>query len=136
MGVPHAVVWEALADLGSHAAWMRDAESVVFVTDQTSGAGTVMHVETVIGPFRTLDVMEIMGWDEGHSIEVAHRGVVRGRGSLSATPRDTNTVVAWDESLVFPWWLGGPLTAWLARPILTRMWCGNLRRLEETLSCP
>lgn len=129
-------VWEAIADLASHATWMRDARSLVFVGDQRAGKGTRMEVETVVGPFRTVDVIEVVGWDEGHSIEVAHRGLVRGLGRLSVTPHGDGALVEWVEELGFPWWLGGGATAWLARPVLAAIWLGNLRRLEESLSDP
>ena len=133
MQVPHERVWAAIADLGSHTEWMRDAERIVFVHDQRRGKGTRMEVVTVVGPFRTLDVMEVVGWDEGRSIEVAHRGLITGRGILAAEPDREGTLVSWREKLEFPWWLGGPITAWLARPVLAAIWRGNLRRLEETL---
>jgi len=132
--MPHQVVWAALADLGSHAVWMSDAESIVFVTDQRHGVGTRMEVETVVGFLRTIDEMEVVGWDEGRSIEVIHVGLVTGRGTLGVEPRAEDTLVTWDETLAFPWWLGGRVTAWLSRPVLGAIWRGNLRRLEETLS--
>lgn len=134
MAVPHELVWEALADLGSHAGWMKDAESLEFTSEQTTGLGAVMEVETRIGPFRTLDILEITGWDEGRSIDVAHRGLVTGEGRLEATAIGRKTLVSWVENLQFPWWLGGPVTAWLARPVLRTIWRGNLRRLEDSLS--
>lgn len=96
-----------------------------------------MRVKTVVGPFRTLDDMEVVGWDEGRSIEVAHTGLVKGRGTFTLTDgAPGETLVTWDEELRFPWWLGGPVTAMLARPVLARIWRGNLRRLEESLSSP
>lgn len=95
-----------------------------------------MEVETVIGPFRTVDMMEVVGWDEGRSIEVVHTGLIEGRGTLSAVADGDGTIVSWDETIDFPWWLGGLITSSLARPILARVWSGNLRRLEETLSSP
>lgn len=131
--LPHERVWAAIADLGSHTTWMRDARWIVFVHDQQRGVGTRMKVKTVVGPFRTIDVMEVVGWEEGRSIEVAHEGVVTGRGTLQATPQGSGTLVSWTESLVFPWWLGGRIMTWLARPFLTAIWRGNLRRLEEAL---
>lgn len=134
MAVPHEVVWKALADLGSHAGWMKDAGSVEFTSEQTTGIGVVMEVETRIGPLRTLDILEVTGWDEGRSIDVAHRGLVTGEGRLEATPIDGRTQVSWIEDLEFRWWLGGPVTAWLARPVLAAIWRGNLRRLEGSLS--
>ncbi|HEU4895800.1 MAG TPA: SRPBCC family protein [Acidimicrobiia bacterium] len=131
---PRERVWAAIADLGSHTDWMKDAERIVFMNDQHRGEGTRMEVLTVVGPFRTLDMMEVVGWDEGNSIEVAHQGLVKGRGTLAVSAgRSGHTTVSWDEDLTFPWWLGGPITAWLARPVLAAIWRGNLSRLEETL---
>lgn len=134
--IPHDRVWAALADLASHTRWMKDARWIVFVHDQRRGKGTRMEVKTVVGPFRMVDVMEVVGWDEGQSIEVAHRGWVAGQGRLTATSGGRGTVVTWEEALTFPWWLGGPITAWLSRPVLAAIWRGNLRRLEETLTSP
>ena len=133
---PQQDVWAALADLGSHDRWMRDAESIVFVTDQTSGVGTRMQVKTVVGPLRTVDEMEVVGWVEGESISVVHQGLITGRGVLAATADGDRTEVTWEEELTFPWYLGGAITAWLAKPVLGSIWRGNLRRLEETVSSP
>jgi len=134
--VPQHRVWQAVADLGSHSRWMRDARSIVFVGDQREGVGTRMEVATVVGPFRTTDIMEVVGWKEGRSIEVAHSGLVKGVGTLQVTTDVDGTLVSWIEDLTFPWWLGGRLTAWLARPVLTRIWRGNLERLESSISDP
>jgi hypothetical protein len=134
MQAPHERVWAAIADLGSHTEWMKDAERIVFVHDQRRGKGTRMEVVTVVGPFRTVDVMEVVGWEEGRSIEVAHRGLITGRGILTAEPALEGTLVSWLEELTFPWWLGGPITAWLARPVLAAIWRGNLARLEEGIT--
>lgn len=129
-------VWPALADLGSHVTWMKDAESLVFTTEQTGGVGTVMEVATRVGPFRTKDVIEVTDWQEGRSIEVAHRGLVRGMGLLSVEEEGAGSRITWEENLTFPWWLGGPVTAWLANPILAKVWEGNLDRLARLVSGP
>lgn len=113
---------------------MKDARSMVFLTDQRTGIGTRMEVETRVGPLRTLDQMEVVGWEEGRSIEVAHTGMVTGRGTLAIETLGNKTTVTWEESLTFPWWLGNGLTAWLARPVLARLWKGNLKRLAELVS--
>lgn len=128
------VVWDALADLPSHAGWMRDAESIEFKTESRRGVGTIMEVETRVGPFRTLDVLEVTGWEEGESIDVAHRGLVTGAGTLGVSPSNGSTRVTWVEHLRFPWWLGGAVTALLAKPVLAAIWRGNLKRLEDSLS--
>ena len=131
---PHDRVWGALADLASHVHWMKDAERIVFTSATRQGVGTTMEVHTRIGPFRTRDLLEVVGWEEGRYIEVGHRGLVRGTGRLSATPRgEDRTVVTWREKLVFPWWLGGPLAALVANPVLRRVWRSNLQLLEEML---
>lgn len=134
MPIPKQRVWEAVADLGSHPDWMRDAESLAFIGDQRRGVGTRMRVETTIGPLRTVDVMEVTGWKEGSWIEVVHQGLVSGRGKLSVETENATTVARWEEELVFPWWLGGGVTAWLTRPFLAKVWRANLRRLEERLA--
>lgn len=133
MDHPRVTVWEALADLGSHPTWMKDAESLVFTSDLIRGVGTEMAVKTVVGPFRTVDVMRVTGWEEGCSIDVEHSGLVQGSGRLEVQGDDDRSEVSWDEELRFPWWLGGPVTAIAARPALLRIWRGNLERLEETL---
>lgn len=130
---PHERVWSALADLESHTKWMRDARSIEFTSEHRRGKGTRIEVVTVIGPLRTTDIMEVVGWDEGRSIDVRHEGLVTGTGTLRVEPVAGGSRVTWDETLIFPWWLGGPVTAWLARPVLRAVWKGNLRRLEETL---
>jgi len=129
-------VWAALADLGTHAEWMLDATSVDFIGQRTSGLGTRMAVETRIGPFRTLDVIEVVGWDEGRSIEVEHQGVVRGRGVLSVSTDGSRTVLTWEETIRFPWWLGGQLAAWLAQPVLAAVMRADLGRLGRRVASP
>lgn len=132
--LPQESVWEALADLGSHPRWMKDAESIEFTTQSRRGIGTVMEVETRIGPLRTLDVLEVVGWKEGESIAVVHLGLVTGEGILAVHPvSERSSRVSWVEDLKFPWWLGGRLTALLAAPFLAAVWRGNLERLEESL---
>lgn len=134
MEVDPARVWAALADLGSHAMWMSDARSSRFVGDLHRGVGTVMEVETRIGPLRTTDILEVTGWQEGRRIEVAHQGRVTGKARFEVAPSGEGTLLSWIEELYFPWWLGGPMTAQLAAPILAAVWRANLRRLEERLS--
>ena len=75
IAAPLERVWAEVADLASHAEWMADAESIVFLTDQRSGAGTRMQVATRVGPLRTSDVMEIVEWTERLAIGVRHEGL-------------------------------------------------------------
>jgi len=126
-------VWEAAADLASHAEWMADAESIVFESESRSGPGTQMRVATRVGPLRTTDLMEVTEWEERRAIGVVHRGLVTGVGRFELSPMATGTRFTWREELRFPWWLGGPLTAWLARPVLAWVWRRNLAGLKRLL---
>lgn len=128
-------LWQRLADLSTHADWMKDAESIEFVGDQRRGVGTKMLVKTVVGPLRTLDEMEVVAWEEGRYIDVKHTGLVTGTGRLEVTTKSANeSLISWEEELTFPWWLGGPITGFFARPVLGRIWAKNLERLDGLTS--
>jgi carbon monoxide dehydrogenase subunit G len=127
-------VWNHLSDLGSHAEWMADAESVRFLTGRTSGIGTRMEVATRLGPFRTMDVMDVVGWEEGRRIVVRHRGAVAGTGSFTLEPEgEGRSRVIWHEILDLPWRLGGRVGGLAAAPLLRWVWGRNLRRLKRQI---
>jgi hypothetical protein len=75
--------------------------------------------------------MDVVEWVEGQVIGVEHVGSVKGTGRFEIQSVGTGTQLRWVETLRFPWWLGGPLGEWVARPILTRIWTGSLERLKE-----
>lgn len=130
---PLADMWHAVADLPSHTVWMADAVAIRFPAGQTAGSGTVMDVDTRIGPFRLTDRMEVTRWFPPRSIEVAHQGLIRGQGRFDLAPMAGGIRFTWTEELRFPWWLGGPLTALLARPVLAFVWRRNLRRFQAMM---
>lgn len=130
---PIATVWGAAADLATHVEWMVDAESITFLGEERHGVGTRMAVRTVVGPFRTTDVMEVVEWDEPRLIGVRHDGLVTGTGRFTLTPLAGVTRLTWTEDLSFPWWVGGPVTASAARPVLAWIWRRNLRGLQARL---
>lgn len=133
ISAPLDVVWQAASDLATHDRWMADAESVVFLSDIRSGVGTVMQVRTVVGPFRTTDVMEVTEWEEGRTIGVKHDGLVKGVGRFSLSPLAGGTRFTWTEDLTFSLFLGGPVTAFFAKPILGLIWRRNLHGLKTQL---
>mgnify|MGYP002631370968 FL=1 len=129
---PLQLVWEMVADVRTHTEWMVDAESITVTSDCSSGVGTTFDCVTKIGPFRTIDHMEITEWIEERVMGVAHRGLVSGSGRFTlqeAGPSDTN--FSWEETLTFPWWIGGRLTSIGSTPVLKAIWRGNLRRLSS-----
>jgi carbon monoxide dehydrogenase subunit G len=124
------VVWAELSDIASHVEWMADAASIRFTSDRHAGVGTTFDCVTKVGPLRTVDRMAVTSWAEGHEIGVRHEGLVTGEGRFVLQPEGSGgTTVSWAEQLAFPWYLGGPVTATLAQPVLRRIWQGNLRRL-------
>jgi len=126
--------WAAIEHLETHVVWMADAVAITFATDQHAGVGTRFECRTRIGPIRLTDAMSITHWVPGHALGVDHVGVVRGTGIFTLSwLGDQQTRFSWEEQLTFPWWLGGPVGEWVARPLLTRIWRGNLARLKRVV---
>lgn len=130
---PLPVVWDVVSQLDRHSEWMTDADSISFADGQTSGVGTTMDVLTRVGPFTTIDRIVVERWNPPTTIGVSHRGLISGTGAfgLSETPLGTRFV--WKEDLRFPWYLGGPVAAVAAKPILRRIWRTNLARFKASL---
>jgi uncharacterized protein YndB with AHSA1/START domain len=136
---PPEAVWAALEHVDTHVQWMADAETIRFITEQTEGVGTRFECDTRFGPFRVTDRMEITEWEPGRVIGVRHTGVVTGSGRFTIEPLGdgTRTRFSWEETLTFPWWLGGPLgSAVGGRTALRQIWQGNLRRLRTIVEAP
>lgn len=134
IGAPPEVVWSHLEDIASHTRWMADAVSIEFLTDRRQGAGTRFACRTRVGFLFTTDLMEITEWSPPRLMGVRHSGAVSGDGRFelhAAGPAGESTRMTWLERLHFPWWLGGALGATLARPVLRRIWQGNLARLKD-----
>jgi carbon monoxide dehydrogenase subunit G len=126
------VVWNALADIASHVEWMADAESIEFTSDQRVGAGTTFVCRTKVGPLTTRDRMTVTEWADGARLGVAHTGIVTGSGVFELRALDAkNTEMTWTEDLRFPIFLGGAAGAFVAKPVLRRIWRGNLRRFAH-----
>ena len=127
-----AEVWRVIEPIERHVDWMADAVSITFTSAARRGVGTRFDCSTRIGPLRTTDRMEVTEWTPGRSLGIEHQGVVTGRGrfTLRRRPRG-RTRFTWTEELHFPRWLGGPVGAAVARPVLRGVWRRNLRRLRR-----
>jgi hypothetical protein len=129
-----ADVWGVVEPVERHIDWMHDAVAIRFVTDQHRGTGTAFLCDTKVGPFKLVDKMEITEWIPGGAMGVRHVGLVTGTGRFTLTPIDLGrrTRFSWDETLVFPWWLGGPIGSLVAgRIVLRAIWKRNLRELKR-----
>jgi len=125
-------VWAVLEPVESHVEWMADAVRITFRTDQRRGVGTEFECLTRVGPLSTTDVMTITEWEPESVMGIEHRGVVVGRGRFTLSPLAVQrTRFRWEEELHFPAWMGGRLGEIVAKPILARLWLGNLRRLRS-----
>jgi carbon monoxide dehydrogenase subunit G len=119
---PRRQVWQRLKDIPSHVDWMADAVAI-----RTTGPRT-FECETRIGPLRTLDKMEIVGWRRGREIVVRHTGLVTGTGSFALRSLGRRrTRFTWSESLDLPWYFVPPV----ARLVLRVVWRRNLRTLKR-----
>ena len=134
ISLPKEEVWKQIADLESHTAWMADAETITITSEKNQGVGTTFDCETKVGPFRLTDRMEITDWQENLIMGVAHSGVVTGKGHFTLeSTGDSETLFSWEETLRFQWWMGGPIGALFARPVLKAIWKRNLKRLKNIL---
>ena len=143
-------VWDDVRHIASHVEWMKDAISIQFhdgpgesgTRDQADGparegVGVQFSCRTKVGPIVLNDHMEVTEWADSRLIGIRHRGLVTGEGQLRLAPLDqAQTEVVWEERLVFPARLGGPIGARLARPILRRIWTANLSRLSARFKPP
>ena len=125
---PVEEVWAEASRLEDHVEWMADAHSIDFLTEQRTGIGTQMEVETRVGPLRTKDVMEVVAWEPPNRIAVTHQGLFQGTGQFLLESHDAGTRFTWEERLRFPWYFGGPIGARVARPVLAWVWRRNLKR--------
>jgi hypothetical protein len=124
-------VWTIVEPIERHVDWMADAESITFTSSRTRGVGTAFDCLTKIGPFRLVDRMVVTEWQPARTMGIEHRGLVTGRGAFTLRRRPRGrTRFTWTEQLRFPWWMGGPVGAFVSWPVLRAVWRRNLRRLK------
>lgn len=129
-----AEVWADVRNIESHVTWMQDAVAIRFLSESREGAGTRFECDTKVGPFALTDVMEVTSWEDERRMGVRHVGLVAGTGEFTLSEVGPGrTEFRWEEDLSFPWFLGGPIGAFAARPVLRRVWRGNLKRLAARL---
>lgn len=131
IAAPIEQVWARLSDLATHPEWMSDAVSLEFLTEQRRGVGTRIKVMTRIGPLRAVDLITVTDWSENQLLGAAHVGSITGSGRFELGSEGEMSTVTWSEDLRFPWWMGGRRGYWLGRPLLRRIWAGNLRRFKR-----
>ena len=133
IAAPVQKVWDVVEPVERHIDWMADAVAIRFQTEQTRGTGTTFFCDTKVGPIKLVDVMTITAWEPGKVMGVKHTGVVTGTGEFTLEAIDeAHTRFTWTESLTFPWWLGGPIGAFVGGQIVMKaIWRRNLRELKK-----
>jgi polyketide cyclase/dehydrase/lipid transport protein len=128
-------VWRAVEHIETHTEWMLDATSITFRSVQHSGVGAEFDCVTRVGPLRTTDRFVVTRWEPGVAMGIEHRGAVTGVGEFRLRPLagGVSTEFCWEETLTFPWWLGSLAGERVGRPMLKRIWEGNLRRLKTSV---
>ncbi len=135
LDAPPEDVWADVQDISSHVEWMADAVAIRFLSEQTRGPGTRFECDTRVGPIKLTDVMEITRWAPGKAMGVRHTGMVTGTGEFTLKKlRGGRTRFQWSEKLIYPIWMGGPLGAFLSKPVLRWVWRRNLSRLAARFS--
>jgi uncharacterized protein YndB with AHSA1/START domain len=128
---PPKAVWTAVEDIETHVRWMEDAVAIRFTSRQRQGVGTTFDCDTKVGPFELVDSMTITEWAPRRAMGVRHEGLVTGVGRFTLKRRRRGrTRFTWQEQLVVPWRLGGPVIGVPARFVMTRMWRRSLRNLK------
>ncbi len=133
INAPTEFVWDDVKDIASHVTWMQDAAEIRFISEQSSGLGTRFECDTVVGPIKLTDIMEITEWQTAAVMGVRHQGIVGGVGRFDLRTSGSTTIFSWVETLTFPWYLGGPVGAVVSKPVLRAIWRGNLRRLKSRI---
>ena len=129
-----AAVWASVEDISTHVRWMHDAVAIRFTSPQHSGVGTTFDCDTKVGPLKLVDRMEITQWEPERAMGVRHVGLVTGSGAFTLRAAGTNrTEFLWDETLVFPWWMGGSLGGRIGAVLLAKIWRRNLRALKAQI---
>lgn len=129
---PPEVVWNAISNIQTHVNWMADASKIRITSEQTQGVGTTFDCDTKVGPLRTTDKMQVTEWVPNQILSISHKGLVEGKGSfILEKPSKGRTLFVWEENLDFPIFLGGKITEFIAKPVLKKIWRGNLYKLKQ-----
>jgi len=135
IAAPPDDVWRAVERIETHTEWMQDAQSIEFRTEERAGVGAEFDCRTKVGPLHTNDHFVVTRWEPGAAMGIDHRGAVTGVGEFRLRPlaAGASTDFCWEETLTFPWWLGSAAGERFGRPVLKRIWAGNLRRLKAKI---
>lgn len=136
IAAPPEQVWDVLADLDGHAAWMADVRSLRVVSERTRGVGAVVEVQSeLFGAPVVRDVMVVTRWEPPTRLSVAHRGAFHGTGDFLLDAADNGTIFTWVEDFAPPLGpLGEAAFSLLVRPHLERVFRRSLENLGRIVT--
>ena len=134
ISAPIKFVWDYIADIESHVAWMDDAESVVSTSELKNAVDALYVCDTKVGPLKVKDKMRVTKYDPPTNMEIEHIGAVSGSGvfRLQVLSEDS-TLFTWEENLVFPWYMGASIGKIIGMKLLHHIWRNNLRTLKTEI---
>jgi uncharacterized protein YndB with AHSA1/START domain len=123
-------VWEVLADIERQPTWMHEMKEVRLHTPPPTGVGTRGEATVRILGIGVTDPVEVEVHEPPRRFGIRHEGRFGGAGLLTLTPRPggRSTIVHWEERLIPP--VFPPLGAVIQKPILSRIFQGDLERLR------
>ena len=134
ISAPIKFVWDYIADIESHVAWMDDAESVVSTSELKNAVDAFYVCDTKVGPLKVKDKMRVTKYDPPTNMEIEHIGAVSGRGIFRLEElNEGSTKFIWEENLVFPWYMGANIGKIGGMKLLHRIWRNNLKTLKHEI---
>ncbi len=112
---------------------MREMRDVRVVGSQREGVGVEAEATVRIGGIATRDRIRVTRWEPPAVLEIEHLGWVGGLGYMELSPTDEGSNLFWRETLAPPWGFLGRLGIRAYRPLLRRIFQGDLERLRALI---
>jgi uncharacterized protein YndB with AHSA1/START domain len=128
---PAETVWPYLVDWERLDRWMREARSFRVISEPREGVGVEAEATITIAGITTHDRVRVTRWEPPRILEIAHLGWVKGSGYMELSPLGGGCSLFWRERLVPPWGPVGLLGLTILRPIMRRIFQGDLEALRR-----
>jgi uncharacterized membrane protein len=128
---PAEDVWPYLVDWERLDRWMREARSFRVISEAREGVGVEAEATIRIAGITTRDRVRVIRWERARILEIAHLGWVKGTGFMELSPIAQGCALYWRERLVPPWGFAGLLGMRILRPMMRRIFQGDLEKLRR-----
>lgn len=133
VNAPIEKAWALLSDIDRQPEWMHEMKRVEMLTPPPVGVGSRGRATVRIFGIGTTDEVVITRFEPPQTFAIRHEGRFVGEGVISLSVVDAKrTRIDWMEYLRPP--IFGTLAAFLQRPLLGRIFAGDLRTLREMLA--